>query len=141
MGYNVVMLVGICPILFITEPLYQTVHLDVGYNVVMLLVTEGPGELACAVVVTILLMMTLLTIVLTLQPLYPLLSAGHGEQVSQLGPELRLSPLEDGAVTMTDHGQAHHHNLVLDTPQQHPDDISSLITTQQHLMLSAQVVV
>merc|ERR1711923_587998 len=83
-------------------------------------------------------MMSLLTIVLTL---LTLLSAGQGEQVSQLGPELRLSPLEDGAVTMTDHGQAHHHSLVLDTPQQHPDDVSSLITTQQHLMLSAQVVV
>ena len=109
------------------------------YNVVMLLVTEGPGELACAVVVTILLMMTLLTIVLTL---HTLLSAGHRQQVSQLGPELRLSPLEDGAVTIADHGQAHHHgHLVLDTPQQHPDDVSSLITTQQHLMLSAQVVV
>ena len=109
-----------------------------GYNVVMLLVTEGPGELACAVVVTILLMMTLLTKVLTL---HTLLSAGHRQQVSQLGPELRLTPLEDGAVTIADHGQAHHHSLILDTPQQHPDDVSSLITTQQHLMLSAQVVV
>ena len=111
-----------------------------GYNVVMFLVTEGPGELACAVVVT-LLMMSLLAIVLTLLTLYPLLSAGHRQQVSQLGPELRLSPLEDGAVTITDHGEAHHGHLVLDTPQQHPDNVSSLITTQQHLMLSAQIVV
>ena len=66
----------------------------------MLLVTEPPGELAGAVIVTIV-MMILLTIVGTL--LLPLLSAGHREQVSQLGPELRLAPLEDG-VTVTDHG-------------------------------------
>ena len=90
----------------------------------MLLVTECPGELACAVIVTSLLMMTLLTIVLTL---LTLLSAGHSrQQVSQLGPELRLAPLEDGAVTIADHGQAHHHSLVLDTPQQHPDDVSRI---------------
>ena len=83
------------------------------YNVIMLLVTEPPGELAGAVIMTIV-MMILLTIVWSLS-LYPLLSAGHREEVSQLGPELRLTPLEDG-VTITDHGQAHHRHLVLDTP-------------------------
>ena len=43
----------------------------------ILVVTQAPGPLTGAVVVTL------------------SLSAGHREQISELGPELRLSPLED----------------------------------------------
>ena len=57
----------------------------------ILVVTQTPGPLTGAVVVTF------------------SLSAGNREQVSELGPELRLTPLEDRGCSLeaglTKHGQ------------------------------------
>ena len=72
---------------------------DVGDDVVVLPSAVGQRELAGAVVVR-------------LQPL----GADHGQRVSELGPELRLSPLEDdvGAEELADGGVGERPVLVAD---------------------------